>query len=67
MVDSEGRRHTGANVENAAYGSSICAEATAIAGAVARGVRRIEGVVVACVERRRGGMTPIPAGTAGSS
>ena len=50
VVDSEGRRHTGANVENAAYGSSICAEATAIAGAVARGVRRIEGVAVACVD-----------------
>ena len=50
VVDSEGRRHTGANVENAAYGSSICAEATAISGAVARGVRRIEGVAVACVD-----------------
>lgn len=50
VVDSEGRRHTGANVENAAYGSSICAEATAISGAVAGGVRRIEGVAVACVD-----------------
>ena len=50
VVDSDGRLHTGANVENAAYGSSICAEATAIAGAAARGVRRIEGVVVACVD-----------------
>lgn len=50
VVDSEGRRHTGANVENAAYGSSICAEATAISGAVAGGVRRIGGVAVACVD-----------------
>lgn len=50
VVDSEGRRYAGANVENAAYGSSICAEATAISGAVARGVRRIKGVAVACVD-----------------
>ena len=50
LVDSEGGRHTGANVENAAYGSSICAEATAIAGAVAGGVRKIHTVAVACID-----------------
>ena len=50
LVDSNGRTHTGANVENAAYGSSICAEATAIAGAVASGVRKIQTVVVACID-----------------
>lgn len=50
VVDAEGGRHTGANVENAAYGSSICAEATAIAGAVASGVRRIDTVVTACID-----------------
>jgi cytidine deaminase len=50
VVDADGRHHTGANVENAAYGSSICAEATAISGAVARGVRRIDTVAVACVD-----------------
>lgn len=50
VVDSEGRWHTGANVENAAYGSAICAEATAIAGAVASGVRKIDTVAVACID-----------------
>lgn len=50
VVDEEGNLHTGANVENAAYGSCICAEATAIAGAAARGVRRMETVAVACVD-----------------
>ena len=42
--------HTGSNVENAAYGSSICAEATAISGAVAAGLRRIVGMAVACID-----------------
>lgn len=50
VVDAQGRFHTGANVENAAYGSSICAEATAISGAAARGVRKMAGVAVACID-----------------
>ena len=50
LVDEDGARHTGANVENAAYGSCICAEATAISGAVARGVRRITTAAVACID-----------------
>ena len=50
VVDEQGEIHTGSNVENAAYGSSICAEATAISGAVARGLRKIAGVAVACID-----------------
>jgi len=50
VVDEDGEQHAGANVENAAYGSSLCAEATAIAGAVARGVRRIPTLAVACID-----------------
>lgn len=50
VVDSEGNRFTGANVENSAYGSSICAEAAAIARAVAAGVRKIDTVAVACID-----------------
>ena len=52
IVDGDGTMHTGANVENAAYGSSICAEATAISGAAARGVRHIRTVAVACIDAR---------------
>ena len=47
VVADDGTRYTGANVENSAYGSAICAEATAIAHAVASGVRKIDTVAVA--------------------
>lgn len=50
VVGAGGERRTGSNVENAAYGSSICAEATAISGAVAGGLRKIVGVAVACID-----------------
>jgi cytidine deaminase len=50
VVAEDGTEYSGANVENAAYGSTICAEATAIAGAVAKGVRKISTLVVACVD-----------------
>lgn len=52
LVGDQGDVHSGSNVENAAYGSSICAEATAISGAVAAGLRRIAGVVVACIDAK---------------
>jgi len=50
VVDAEGRRHTGANVENSAYPSTICAEASAIAHAVSQGVRKIDTVAVSCID-----------------
>ncbi len=50
VVGDGGEIFTGANVENAAYPSSTCAEANAIATAVAHGVRRIDTVVVVCVD-----------------
>ena len=50
VVADDGRHFTGCNVENAAYGSSICAEANAITNAVAAGARRITTVAVACLD-----------------
>lgn len=50
VVGSEGEVFTGANVENASYPVSSCAEATAINTAVSRGVRQIDTVAVACVD-----------------
>ncbi|MEX0864971.1 MAG: cytidine deaminase [Acidimicrobiia bacterium] len=50
VVGSNGETFTGANVENAAYPASSCAEATAISTAVAQGVRKIDTVAVACID-----------------
>lgn len=50
VVGAEGEIFTGANIENAAYPSSNCAEATAIGTAVSSGVRKIGTVVVACID-----------------
>ncbi len=52
VVADDGRIFTGCNVENAAYGSAICAEGNAISSAVAAGVRKIDIVVVACLDAR---------------
>ncbi len=49
-VAADGTRFAGANVENAAYPSSTCAEVTAIVKAVSECARRIDVVAVACVD-----------------
>lgn len=49
-VAADGTEYRGCNVENAAYGASICAEANAITTAVAGGVREIDTVAVACLD-----------------
>jgi cytidine deaminase len=50
VVAADGSVYTGANVENAAYPSTLCAEATAIAHAVSSGVRKIDTVAVVCLD-----------------
>jgi cytidine deaminase len=55
VLSADGRIHTGANVENASFGLSICAERNAIFRAVADGARQIDAVVV---YTPTGGATP---------
>jgi cytidine deaminase len=50
-----GAVHAGANVENASYGLTLCAERVAVGAAVASGVRRLEAIAVAS-----GTAEPIP-------
>jgi cytidine deaminase len=46
VLADNGRVYLGANIENASYGLSLCAERNAIAAAVLDGARRIEAIAV---------------------
>lgn len=47
---SDGTTYEGCNVENAAYGSSVCAEVNAITTAVASGADAIDTIAVVCLD-----------------
>jgi cytidine deaminase len=47
LEDSDGRIHTGCNVENATYGLTVCAERVAVFKAISEGVRKFRRVAVA--------------------
>lgn len=56
LLAADGRVFTGANVENAAYGSTLCAERVALPSAVVRGARDF--VALAVVGDGDGPCTP---------
>jgi cytidine deaminase len=47
LEDSEGRIHTGCNVENATYGLTVCAERVAVWKAISEGARTFRRIAIA--------------------
>jgi len=57
LLSEDGRVFTGCNVENAAYGNTLCAERTALCKAVSEGARRFKAIAIAAK-----GSAPFPCG-----
>ena len=52
LLASDGRVFCGCNVENATFGSTICAERTAVVKAVSEGCRDFQAIAVVCREAK---------------
>ena len=48
LEDDEGGVHPGVNVESASFGLTLCAERSALFGALSRGVTRFRRMAIAC-------------------
>lgn len=48
LEDEEGGVHPGVNVESASFGLTICAERSALFGALSRGATRFRRIAIAC-------------------
>lgn len=57
LLGRDGKVYTGCNVENAAYGNTLCAERTALCKAVSEGAREFTTIAIAAV-----GSAPFPCG-----
>ncbi len=60
LLAQDGTVYTGANIENAAYSVSICAERVALACAVNAGARRFVAIAVAGGPAENTGAAPLP-------
>ncbi|GAC1431814.1 MAG: cytidine deaminase [Candidatus Velthaea sp.] len=58
LMSRDGRLFTGANIENASYGLSMCAERVALFNAVSQGARAFDAIAVAGPD----GVTTLPCG-----
>jgi cytidine deaminase len=56
LLGDNGKIYTGANIENASYGLTLCAERAAVSQALSGGCRRF--AAVAAVEKKKGVVTP---------
>lgn len=57
LLAADGKVYTGCNVENAAYGNTLCAERTALCKAVSEGARSFTAIAIASR-----GSAPFPCG-----
>ena len=57
LLGKDGKVYTGCNVENAAYGNTLCAERTALCKAISEGARTFTAIAIAA-----SGSAPFPCG-----